>query len=105
MSTKAEPLTAEEIAKMRRSYNAREGVQPERERWLATIDERDRRIAELEKDGKRLDWLLTHRGMSVSEPNQRGEVVMWDQRLGLVVAARGNSPREAIDAAMEADRG
>ena len=49
MSTKAEPLTAEEIAKMRRSYNAREGVQPERERWLATIDERDRRIAELRR--------------------------------------------------------
>jgi hypothetical protein len=99
--SKAEPYTPEQMISNWKLLSALI-----RERGLlATIAERDRRIAELEKDGKRLDWLLTHRGMSVSEPNQRGEVVMWDQRLGLVVAARGNSPREAIDAAMEADRG
>ena len=101
MSTKAEPYTPEQMIS---NWKLLSALTRERA-LLATIAERDRRIAELEKDGKRLDWLLTHRGMSVSEPNQRGEVVMWDQRLGLVVAARGNSPREAIDAAMEADRG
>jgi hypothetical protein len=70
----------------------------------ALLDKVIAQKAEPHPDTKRLDWLADNRGLSIAGPSPKGEFVVWDQRQGLVIAGRGQSTREAIDAAMSHQR-
>jgi len=52
-----------------------------------------------ERDTQRLDWLLANSHMQVFA--KEGKAVVWDTSDGLVLAGKGNSGRDAIDAAMK----
>lgn len=63
------------------------------------------RVAELERDAARLDW-IANSANSVDRPIEegRGPWMLWP-RYGTLRATRGKTLREAIDKAMEAPNG
>lgn len=71
----------------------------------ACRDRTDTELAELERDEARLDWVIAQGGNVITHPHtyKRLGVELWEER-SLVYARIGETLRQAIDAAMDAEK-